>query len=436
MAEKRRDSKNRVLRTGESQRADGRYAYKYKDVYGNTKFVYSWKLEPTDRIPKGKRDCKSLRDMEKEIQKDLADGIVSTDMTVLELFGAYLGQKSGLAPTTQQNYANIQSVLSMYRFGARKVTDVKISDAKAFALELYTDGRKYRTVRSYIVVLYGAFQMACLDDLIRKNPFSFRLSSVIKPDMENRQALTAEQEADFLQFVRESSAYNGYYDAVFLLLNTGLRISELCGLTMDSIDLDNKVIHVTQQLIFDNISRCARIIPPKSKNSIRELPIMPDVLSVIQHIIAKRPDYVKEPEVDGVSGFLFLSDRGVPMLSGTWGSRFRRMSSSYAKTFPDFADAPSITPHVLRHTFCSKLIRAGVNPKSVQYLMGHRNLRTTLDIYTHLGLDDIRTELNSVWAKSIADRRPGRPSIQPKCSNVNSVPESWETDTKAGDDIE
>lgn len=65
MSEKRRDSKNRILRSEESQRKDGRYAYKYTDTFGKVQFVYAWKLVPTDKTPAGKRDDLSLREKEK-----------------------------------------------------------------------------------------------------------------------------------------------------------------------------------------------------------------------------------------------------------------------------------------------------------------------------------------------------------------------------------
>ena len=88
MSEKRRDNKNRILRSGESQRKDGRYAYKYTDTFGKVQFVYAWKLVPTDKTPAGKRDDISLREKEKEIQKDLDDGIdtIGKKMTVCELY--------------------------------------------------------------------------------------------------------------------------------------------------------------------------------------------------------------------------------------------------------------------------------------------------------------------------------------------------------------
>lgn len=69
MSGKRRDSKNRILRNGESQRRDGRYAFKYIDTTGKPQFVYSWKLEKTDKTPQGKRDDLSLREKEKQIMK-------------------------------------------------------------------------------------------------------------------------------------------------------------------------------------------------------------------------------------------------------------------------------------------------------------------------------------------------------------------------------
>ena len=66
----RRDSKRRVLRPGESVRADGKYQYKYH-IDGKPHFVYSWKLEPTDKLPKGKKPCLSLRELEKQVGYDI-----------------------------------------------------------------------------------------------------------------------------------------------------------------------------------------------------------------------------------------------------------------------------------------------------------------------------------------------------------------------------
>lgn len=94
MSKKRRDNKGRILRTGEQQRRNGQYMFAYTDSNGRKVYVYSWKLEPTDRIPVGKRDCESLREKEKQIQRDLADGIAyrGDNMTVPDLVEKYIHQ--------------------------------------------------------------------------------------------------------------------------------------------------------------------------------------------------------------------------------------------------------------------------------------------------------------------------------------------------------
>ena len=72
---KRKDKKNRILRNGEGQRSDGRYFYKYKDAKGDTHYVYSWKLEPYDIPPAGKKSALSLREMEKQIIRNDTENI-------------------------------------------------------------------------------------------------------------------------------------------------------------------------------------------------------------------------------------------------------------------------------------------------------------------------------------------------------------------------
>ena len=147
MSEKRRDSRNRILRTGESQRKDGRYAYKYIDAFGKPQFVYAWKLVPTDRTPAGKREDISLREKEQEIRQDLNDGIdtAGKKMTVYELFRKYLKQQRNARATTQNTYHYLLEFLKKDKFGARSIDTVKISDVKAWLLELRDNGLAYGT---------------------------------------------------------------------------------------------------------------------------------------------------------------------------------------------------------------------------------------------------------------------------------------------------
>ena len=113
MSEKRRDNKNRILRNGESQRKDGRYAFKYSDANGKAQFVYSWKLESTDKLPAGKRDCLSLREKEKQI--------LNTARKLFERFGIETDYK---CLYTHKNYA-------FYRIENDMIKVIRILSTKA-----------------------------------------------------------------------------------------------------------------------------------------------------------------------------------------------------------------------------------------------------------------------------------------------------------------
>lgn len=226
MSEKRRDSKNRILQSGESQRPDGRYQYKCTDAFGEPKFVYSWKLVPTDKIPAGKRADLSLREKIKQIQKDLDDGIdtIGKKMTVCQLYAKYIRQRG----------------------------NVKLSDAKEWALRM--------------------------------------------------------QEKELPDFIQEDKVYQKYYDEIVILLETGLRVSELCGPTDTDLDFEKGYVKADHQLLRS----------------------------------AEDGFYIETP---------------LPKV---------------------------MTPHTMRHTFCTKKANAGMNPKALQYIMGHANIVMTLNYYATL----------------------------------------------------
>ena len=95
--------------------------------------------------------------------------------------------------------------------------------------------------------------------------------------------------------------------------------------------------------------------------------------------------------VDGYSGFLFLDSRGLPEVALHWEKRFNHMVGRYNEIYK--VQMPNITPHIYRHTYCTNMARSGMNPKTLQYLMGHSDISITMNTYTHLGLDDARDEM-------------------------------------------
>ena len=393
MSEKRRDNRNRILREGEYQRTDGRYRYRYIDEDGKEKNVYSWRLDKNDPTPKGKKREPSLREKEKQIQADLFDHIVTHggNYTVLELTEKYVSLKTGVSHNTRAGYKTVINILKKESFGKLRIDKVRLSDAKAWLIKLQqVDGRGYSSIHSIRGVLRPAFQLAVDDDLIRKNPFGFELASVIVNDSVTREAITRKQERDLLKFIKEDKHFCRYYDAIFILFNTGLRISEFCGLTISDLEFDQKRIKVDHQL--QRTSQMQYVIQaPKTESGIRYVPMSEEVVACFRRILANRVAPKVEPMVDGHAGFLFLDKNDRPMVALHWEKYLQHIVEKYNKIYR--IQMPKVTPHVCRHTFCSNMAKSGMNPKTLQYIMGHSDISVTLNVYTHVQFDDAQAEL-------------------------------------------
>ena len=395
MSEKRRDNRNRILHVGESQRPDGRYVYKYKDLNGDYKFVYSWRLDKNDRTPAGKAREPSLREKERQIQQDLFNKIVPNggDLTVLELVEKYISLKVNVRHNTMANYNFVLNIIRKEEFGKMRIDKVKLSDAKAWLIKLQKDGRGYSTIHSVRGVVRPAFEMALQDDLIRKNPFQFELATVVVNDSVTREAITRAQERAFLKFVQEDKHFSKYYDGIYILFNTGLRVSEFCGLTISDIDFKKKRIRVDHQL--QRTRDMTYIIEEtKTKSGERFVPMSNEVMACFRRIINNRKKLFKEPMIDGYSGFLFLDKNDMPMVALHWEHYFKHILQKYNSIYK--VQLPKITPHVCRHTFCSNMAKSGMNPKTLQYIMGHADISITLDTYTHVKFEDAKEEFDRV----------------------------------------
>lgn len=395
MSEKRRDNKNRVLRNGESQRADGRYAYKYIDDNGKQQFLYSWKLDKNDKMPAGKRQDISLREKEKFLQKDIEDNIAfrGGDMSVLELVKKYLSQKTGVRHNTVANYKFVTNIIAKEDFGKRRIDTVKLSDAKAWLIKLQADGRGYSSIHTIRGVVRPAFQMAMDDDLIRKNPFEFQLATVVVNDSVTREAISRKQERQFLEFVKNDNHFQKYYDGIFILFKTGLRISEFCGLTISDIDLKNRKINVDHQLQRKRNMEYL-IEDTKTISGTRQIPMTDEVYDCFIRIIDNRKKLKIEPMVGGKTGFLFLDKNNMPMVALHWEKYFQHIREKYNSIYK--VAMPLITPHVCRHTFCSTMAKSGMNPKTLQYIMGHADIGVTLNTYTHVSFEDASAEMQKM----------------------------------------
>ena len=398
MSEIRKDSKGRRLATGESQDKDGRYRYKYNDAFGKRKSVYSWRLTESDPYPKGKRKDISLREKEKEVEKALRNAVATSggNMTVLELVQKYISQKRGVKHNTQANYNFVINVIKKEDFGAKRIDKIKLSDAKTWLIKLQDDGRGYSSIHSIRGVVRPAFQMAVDDDLINKNPFEFQLATVVVNDSVTREAITRKQQREFLRFIKEDKHFCKYYDGIYILFHTGLRVSEFVGLTINDIEFDKERIKVDHQLQRTRNMKY-EILTPKTEKGERYVPMQKDVADCFRRIIQNRKHPKIEPMIDGYSGFLFLDKNDMPMVALHWEKYFQFIREKYNKLYKE--PLPTITPHVCRHTFCTKMAKAGMNPAKLKYIMGHSSMEITFDTYTHLQVDDVKEEMYVMMQK-------------------------------------
>ena len=395
MSEIRKDNKGRRLATGESQDKDGRYRYKYNDSFGKRKSVYSWRLTESDPYPKGKRKDISLREKEKEVEKALRNAVATSggNMTVLELVQKYISQKRGVKHNTQANYNFVINVIKKEDFGAKRIDKIKLSDAKTWLIKLQDDGRGYSSIHSIRGVVRPAFQMAVDDDLINKNPFEFQLATVVVNDSVTREAITRKQQREFLRFIKADKHFCKYYDGIYILFHTGLRVSEFVGLTINDIEFDKERIKVDHQLQRTRNMKY-EILTPKTEKGERYVPMQKDVADCFRRIIQNRKHPKIEPMIDGYSGFLFLDKNDVPMVALHWEKYFQHIREKYNSIYK--VQMPCITPHVCRHTFCSNMAKSGMNPKTLQYIMGHSDIGVTLNTYTHLQFEDALVEMKKV----------------------------------------
>ena len=398
MSEKRRDNRGRILHNGEIQLPDGRYKFKYVDGSGKEKAVYSLRLDHNDTMSIGRKKTPSLRELEKQIQADMFDHIVSNggNLTVLKLVEKYIQTKTGVRPTTEAGYQTVVNILKKDSFGKKRIDTVRISDAKTWLIKLQKkDGRGYSSIHSIRGVLRPAFQLAVDDDLIRKNPFGFQLVDVVVNDSVRREAITRDEERKFLKFVKEDKHFCRYYEGVYILFKTGMRISEFCGLTLSDIDFKEHKINIDHQLQ-KKPKRGYYIEETKTESGTRVLPMALDVEECFKTIIRNRNTPKVEPVVDGYTGFLYFDKDGSIAYSLHWEHYFKHIVDKYNSIYK--MQMPKVTPHVCRHTYCSNMAKSGMNPKTLQYLMGHSDISVTLNVYAHVNFDDAKEELVRIKA--------------------------------------
>ena len=259
--EKRKDTRGRVLRTGESQRPDGSYQFRWSEG-GERRTRYAPTLE-------------ALRQKEDEIARQRLLGRLSTggSATVGQLVERHMLLRPNLRERTRRSYRNTIAHLQPDDLWSRKAKDVTVGDCKLYFTRLQQGGLSYESIRNDHSFLSSVFKNAVEEGTAGWNPFSFRLGFLQREPKKEREALTPQQQAALLEFMEQDTYCRRYRDLFLILLHTGLRAGECAGLTVEDIHLHSGYLQVDHQVYYSPEQGGMVWAPPKTEKSCRKIPL-------------------------------------------------------------------------------------------------------------------------------------------------------------------
>ena len=378
------------------QRKDGLYSARYYAKNSKRKEKYF------ETLPEAKN---WLADARYEERHNLI--VTSPDMTVDKWFEYWIENiVCDLAPNTKRNYQerykwNIQPVI-----GAMCIDDVKPMHCKAILNRMES---KYAgsTIRQTYIAMGTMFRAAVMNDILIKHPMDgVRFTKPVRA-VDDIKFLTVDEQEKFMEVARQSHNYRQY----LLLLETGLRTSELVGLTWDSIDWEKKTLTINKALEYRHSKHCWRAGPPKSKKSYRTIPLTAKAYEVLLECYNERNDR-KEAEImsscleyvdrrTGEKNTMFMHD----LVFVNWRTGEPAKNSSYDTHLYKLCDKAGIKRfcmHALRHTYATRAIEYGMPPKTLQKLLGHASIKTTMDRYVHVTEDFMLNAVQIFEAKGKA----------------------------------
>lgn len=372
MAEKRKDSKGRVLRTGESQRKDGSYMFRYTDKFGKRQTIYAPSLN-------------DLRSKEALIAAKKVYGAETqaNDITVDDLIERYTKLYRHRRSNTKQSYAFCEKVLLKSHLAKMKIKEVQTSSIKAWLVDLHQEGYSANTIYQIGRYVGRVFEVAVEDNLIFKNPAKFSFNFLDEKKHERR-PLTEKEQQSLLKFTASVQKFGYMHDQILVLLRTGIRVGELMGITVNDLNFDDKTISINKQLLHYYRGE-PKIGPTKTDSGNRVIPMSDEVCDALKRMVQRQKHYKVTQFIDGCTGFIVLDSKGRLSSAAKFNAVMRTIVKQHNAS--NELQLPSITAHIFRHTFATDMANCGLPPTALQYVMGHSSASMTFDVYSHSDRD-------------------------------------------------
>lgn len=378
-----KDLKGKELGTGITQRKDGVYQGRYVDRWGKRKTIYN----------------SSVRELKKDLAEKIAGNInftsIKQEITLDDWFKRWMEvyKDKSIRPNTKREYTHIYNKNISPYLGGRKINSLVKSDIQQLIDIAYDSNYKYERQSKIKVILTDMLERALEDDLIIKNPVK---GVKLRSDKEIKaKALTLSEQETFFEYCK-----NTFYDNLFnIAVNTGLRPGELFALTLGDIDFEENTINVDKTLVYQQYLTDTRkefhLEAPKTKQSYRKVP-MNSVCKeyLLRQIELKKIVSQKRPKEQ--NSYLFVSKFNTPLNSQMYSDAIRAIIKqiNLTRSFDD--EFEIFSGHTLRHTFATRCIENGIQPKVVQAYLGHATLKMTMDLYVHVTDDKAAEDIEKI----------------------------------------
>ena len=384
-----KDLKGKELGVGLNQRKDGRYQARFTDKNGKRREKnFQKKTEAQEWLNE---------------QRYLDNRLDSGDMTVNEWYEFWINNyKEGVVKdNTVRNYRQRYQFNIKKEIGSMNLRDVKQSHCQLILNDMAKDGRySYGTMELTQITMHAIFKGALENDYILKNPAEGLKIKKIDCDEDGKRVLTREEQKVFKEYAHGKLYYNAYA----LVLETGLRCGEVGGLMWDDVDFDKKCLYVRRTLLQDYKKDGFYFGSPKSKSSKRIVPLTDEAIKILndQMVLQNKLKIRSKDWNHNWDGLVFTTINGYPVGQSTFRTMMIRIVNNInldrkaSSTDGKYEVFEHCYMHSLRHTFATRCIENGVQPKTLQKILGHSTIGVTMDLYVHVTDEQLFSEIEKM----------------------------------------